>query len=215
MVGPATVDTLTSSDQATRTYIPCDLFTDRLLALLKAAQSDEERPYRPTRRFAWSHHNYADVTRQRKRPPNKGMPGIVKPFIDPGQRNNTNSAALVREYLRYHKWRGWPDTDEANPRLLLTEGGVRRDKLQKSDDENLHGQALEKAHADRLEEMYELMRRSTGIGEGIAMFTQWLFYDKSRDKFDSALLSAVERGGRKRQPAFDRWSALKRYKKTS
>lgn len=205
MVGPASVDVLDARPVATRSVISCDKFTDEVLMQLK------QMGYRPTRNVAWSHHNYDDVTFRRKLAPIAGNRAARrKPRTRPGKRRSTNSAALVRSYLLYHAWRGWPDRDPGNPRLLLTEGGVRRDKLTARF--GWTGAKLNREHAARLTEGYELMRSAQGIGRGIAMFTQFHFYDQFASSFDSALVDSVEEGGAKRQPPFTAWGRLSRYK---
>jgi hypothetical protein len=82
LAGPATSDV--------RGYA---LFTDRLLDALDA------RGFVAGPRFAWTHHNYADVA------------------------YGTSRAADVRRRLT-GRWAGWPDGDTGAARLLVTEGGV-------------------------------------------------------------------------------------------
>ena len=82
LAGPATSDV--------RGY---DRFTDRLLDALDA------RGFVAGARFAWTHHNYADVAYA------------------------TSRTADVRRRL-VGRWAGWPAGDAGNPQLLLTEGGV-------------------------------------------------------------------------------------------
>ena len=82
LAGPATSDV--------RGY---DRFTDRLLDALDA------RGFVAGTRFAWTHHNYADVAYA------------------------TSRTADVRRRL-VGRWAGWPAGDAGNPQLLLTEGGV-------------------------------------------------------------------------------------------
>ena len=82
LAGPATSDV--------RGY---DRFTDRLLDALDA------RGFVAGPRFAWTHHNYADVAYA------------------------TSRTADVRRRL-VGRWAGWPAGDAGDPQLLLTEGGV-------------------------------------------------------------------------------------------
>ena len=70
-----------------------DRFTDRLLDALDA------RGFVAGPRFAWTHHNYADVAYA------------------------TSRTADVRRRL-VGRWAGWPAGDAGNPQLLVTEGGV-------------------------------------------------------------------------------------------
>jgi hypothetical protein len=68
-------------------------FTDRLLDAL------DGRGFVAGPRFAWTHHNYADVA------------------------YGTNRIADVRRRL-VGRWAGWPAGDAGAPQLLITEGGV-------------------------------------------------------------------------------------------
>jgi hypothetical protein len=68
-------------------------FTERLLDALEAHK------FVAGPRFAWTHHNYADVA------------------------YGTNRAGDVRRRL-VGRWAGWPAGDAGNPQLLVTEGGV-------------------------------------------------------------------------------------------
>ena len=70
-----------------------DRFTDRLLDALDA------RGFVAGPRFAWTHHNYADVAYA------------------------TSRTADVRRRL-VGRWAGWPAGDGGDPQILVTEGGV-------------------------------------------------------------------------------------------
>jgi hypothetical protein len=151
LAGPATAD-VTGYDR----------FTDRLLDALDA------RGFVAGARFAWTHHNYADVA------------------------YGTSRTADVRRRL-VGRWAGWPAGDAGDPQLLVTEGGVtlptiaRRLRIADPSAQRAKQGELLSAAFDRL----------TGPeGAGVALVTQYLFHTDPR--YDSGLCETAERGGRRR-----------------
>jgi hypothetical protein len=106
LCGPGTADTTDGGRLRTAYHS----FTERLLPALTAAG------FVAGPRFAWSHHNYTDVTYDMG--PGSTFPGAA---TDPTRL--TNRAADTRRRL-VGRWAGWPAADAANPQILLTEGGV-------------------------------------------------------------------------------------------
>ncbi len=151
LAGPATSD-VTGYDR----------FTDRLLDALDA------RGFVAGARFAWTHHNYADVAYA------------------------TSRTADVRRRL-VGRWAGWPDGDAGNPQLLLTEGGVTlatiARRLRIADPK-----AQRARQAQLLTAAYE--RLSGEQGAGVALVTQYLFHTDPR--YDSGLCESAGRGGARR-----------------
>jgi hypothetical protein len=149
-----------------------DAYADRLLAALDA------NGFVPGAKFAWTHHNYADVA------------------------YGTSRAADMRRRL-VGRWAGWPDGDAGNPQLLVTEGGVtlptiaRRYRL-------ADPQAQRAKQAELLTDAWRRLTTG-GEGEGIAMVTQYLFY--TDPNYDSGLCEATDAGGGPR-PAYAAWKAL-------
>lgn len=144
--------------------------------------------------FAWSHHNYTDVTYD------QGV-GTTSPDAATKTRT-TNYAADVRRRL-VNRWAGWPNADAANPSAFLTEGGA-----------TLTNMALRWGISDaagQRAKQAELVSRSwnrmvgTTEGAGIQMTSNYLFY--SDVNFDSGLCEPAENGGAKR-PAYTTWKSL-------
>jgi hypothetical protein len=139
-----------------------DRFTDRLLDELDA------RGFVAGARFAWTHHNYADVA------------------------YGTSRTADVRRRL-VGRWAGWPDGDPGEPQLMVTEGGVTLPVIRRH--LRIDGARAQRAkQAELLTAAYE---RLTGAeGAGVALVTQYLFHTDPR--YDSGLCETAERGGRRR-----------------
>jgi hypothetical protein len=151
LAGPATSDV--------RGY---DRFTDRLLDALDA------RGFVAGERFAWTHHNYADVAYA------------------------TSRTADVRRRL-VGRWAGWPAGDAGNPQLLLTEGGVTLQTIARH--LRIADPAAQRAkQGELLTAAYE--RLSGPQGAGVALVTQYLFHTDPR--YDSGLCETAERGGARR-----------------
>jgi hypothetical protein len=151
LAGPATSDV--------RGY---DRFTDRLLDALDASG------FVAGPRFAWSHHNYADVA------------------------YGTSRTADVRRRL-VGRWSGWPDGDGGEPQVLVTEGGVTLGTIARR--LGIADPAAQRAkQGELLTAAFE--RLSGREGAGVALVTQYLFHTDPR--YDSGLCETAEQGGARR-----------------
>src|SRR4051794_9846731 len=133
-----------------------DIFTRDLLDALDA------RGFAPGPNFAWSHHSYADVEEE--------LAG------------EANRAVAVRAALE-GRWPGWPTGDPAQPGLLITETGVRLDRIA-----TLYG--LPDPAAARLRQAELIDRYWNRIqfgpeGAGVGMVCQYLFVPDAN--YDSGL----------------------------
>jgi hypothetical protein len=147
-------------------------FTDRLLDALDA------RGFVAGPRFAWTHHNYADVA------------------------YGTNRTADVRRRL-VGRWAGWPVGDAGTPQLLITEGGVTLRTIERR--LGVSDPVAQRAkQAELLRTAYERLAGGPE-GAGVALVTQYLFH--TDPNYDSGLCETAESGGARR-PAFDAWRAL-------
>lgn len=168
-VGPATSDVLGVSN---RMLTSVDDFTVAVLQHLRAIKVV------PGKRFAWSHHNYTDITRACWRMPKDGKaPRTAKGRKHP----KTNRTQLVRQLLQREGWAGWPKGRAGDPRILLTEGGVQREKLTAKP-----GTKLEKEHERLLADALKRLRDEGGAGKGVDMVTHFLIYTTAT--FDSGLV---------------------------
>lgn len=209
MGGPATQDIL-RNDTVELTSAPT--FTEALLDDLRGS-----RLFRETRNFIWTHHNYNDVTRKRDAAPTRAG------GLNADRPARTNSAAVVRNKLVAHLWKGWPRNQTADPRLFLTEGGAIRSKFNltqrpgESDEDFAQRLTAYRdcEQAKRLRYMYERMRRERGIGRGVSLFTNWLF-NQQPGSLDAGLVDPVGPGGtgRKRRAYFT-WRRLATQKTTT
>lgn len=144
--------------------------------------------------FAWSHHNYTDVTYD------QGA-GTTSPDAATRTRT-TNYAADVRRRL-VGRWAGWPNADAANPAVFLTEGGVTLTNVAaRWGIADAAGQRTKQA--DLVNRSWQRMAGATE-GAGIQMTSNYLFY--SDVNFDSGLCEPSENGGAKR-PAYATWKSL-------
>jgi hypothetical protein len=126
-------------------------FTERLLDALDA------RGFVPGPRFAWTHHNYADVA------------------------YGTSRTADVRRRL-VGRWAGWPVGDAGQPQLLITEGGVTLRTIERR--LGIVDPAAQRARqAQLLRRAYE--RLAGPDGAGVALVTQYLF--RTDPRYDSGL----------------------------
>jgi hypothetical protein len=138
--------------------------------------------FRAGPQWIWTYHNYNDVERGGER------------------------AAALRETVR-GRWHG--RTLDGGPMLFATEGGVRL--LRAAAKEGLsinnpaHAARIRELQAQMLDEGFHLHRRRTGVGAGVALFTQYtLLADPG---YDCGLREA---GGAERQ-SFVTWCALKEF----
>ena len=155
-------DRLVLAGPATSDIAGYDRFTDRLLDALDA------RGFVAGPRFAWTHHNYADVA------------------------YGTSRTADVRGRL-VGRWAGWPAGDAGDPQILVTEGGVTLRTIAR----RLHisGPAAQRAKQGEL--LSAAFERLAGPdGAGVALVTQYLFHTDPR--YDSGLCEAAEYGGARR-----------------
>ncbi len=151
LAGPATSDI--------RGY---DRFTDRLLDALDA------RGFVAGPRFAWTHHNYADVAYA------------------------TSRTADVRRRL-VGRWAGWPAGDGGDPQILVTEGGVTLSTIARR--LGIADPAAQRAKQGEL--LTAAFQRLSGPeGAGVALVTQYLFHTDPR--YDSGLCETAEQGGARR-----------------
>jgi hypothetical protein len=165
-------------------------FTERLLPALAGLG------FVPGPRFAWSHHNYTDVTYDMG--PGSTFPGAA---TDPTRL--TNRAADVRRRL-VGRWAGWPAADAANPQVLLTEGGVTLPNIAAR--WGITDPAAQRAkQAELVQRNWNRMAVNTGAGAGIAMLAYYLWY--TDPNYDCGLAETFESGGATR-PAYRTWKAL-------
>lgn len=186
LAGPGCSDTTDGG----RLRTPYHSFTERLLNRLA------ELGFRPGARFAYTHHNYTDVTYD------QGA-GSTSPDLAAQPTRLTNRAADVRRRL-VNRWAGWPSADAANPQVLLTEGGVTlanvRSRYGLTDPEE-----VQRKQGELLQRNWNRMAPATGEGAGIAMVCQYLLH--TDPNFDSGLCEAAEYGGARRT-AYATWKAL-------
>jgi hypothetical protein len=188
--GPATADSVGD----TRLRTGYGTLTDRLLPALGAAG------FTGGLRFAWTHHNYTDVTFD------QGPGTTAPPVTDPATRT-TNFAADVRRRLIANAWAGWPAANPADPWIMLTEGGVTIQSIRSTTRWNIP----DSQPAAQRDKQAELIRRSwdrmasTADGTGIAVTSNYLWY--TDPNFDSGLCDALANGGATRS-AYTAWGGL-------
>ena len=167
-----------------------DDFTDLLLAELAAQK------VKVTRRVAWSHHNYTDVTYDQG--PNSTAPDAA---TEPTRQ--INRAADVRRRI-VGKFSGWPNGTVAAPAVFLTEGGVTLKNIAaRYGIADAVGQRAKQA--DLIRRNWARMATDSGDGAGISLVSNYLFY--TDPNFDCGLCDTLEAGGAKR-PAYNAWRAL-------
>lgn len=189
LAGPGLSDTLDGG----RLRVPYHSMTERILNRLA------ELGFKAGPRFAYTHHNYADVTYD------QGA-GSTSPDAATTPSRATNRAADVRRRL-VGRWAGWPSADPANPQIMLTEGGVTLGTIALR--WGITDPAGQRAkQADLLKRNWNRMAASTGDGAGIAVLSQYLFHTDSG--FDSGLCETPEAGGATR-PAYGTWKSLPSY----
>jgi hypothetical protein len=186
LAGPGLSDTLDGG----RLRVPYHSMTERILTRLA------EMGLRGGTRFAYTHHNYSDVSYD------QGA-GSTAPDAATTPSRYTNRAADVRRRL-VNRWAGWP---AAKPQLLLTEGGVPLSTI-KSRWGITDAAGLRAKQADLLRRNWNRMAVDTGDGAGIAMLSQYLFH--TDPNFDSGLCETPETGGATRT-AYGAWKSLPSY----
>ena len=186
LAGPGSAD-LTTSDRLRTGY---HSLAERILTTLA------EAGVVPGPRFAWTHHNYSDVTYDQG-------PGSTAPDVGTNPARQTNLAADMRRRL-VGRWSGWPAGETENPQLLLTEGGATLSNMRAR--YGLTDPADQRRkQAELIQRNWDRMASDSGDGAGIAMTSHYLFY--SAMTFDSGLCDEYEAGGATR-PSFDTWKGL-------
>jgi hypothetical protein len=186
LAGPGSADVTTSNRLRTAYHS----LAERILTTLAAAD------VLPERRFAWTHHNYADVTYDQG-------PASTAPDAATNPARHTNLAADMRSRL-VGRWAGWPAGDARNPQLLLTEGGATLSNMQVR--YGLSDPADQRRkQAELIQRNWDRMASDSADGAGIAMSTQYLFYTATY--FDSGLCEEYEAGGATR-PSYTTWKGL-------
>jgi hypothetical protein len=186
LCGPGTSDTTDGGRLRTAYHS----FTERLLPALAAAG------FTAGPRFAWSHHNYTDVTYD------MGA-GSTFPGAATDATRLTNRAADTRRRL-VGRWAGWPAGDANNPQVLLTEGGVTLPNIAAR--WGITDPAAQRAkQAELVQRNWNRMAPATGEGAGIAMLGYYLWY--TDPNYDCGLADTFESGGATR-PAYKTWKAL-------
>jgi hypothetical protein len=186
LAGPGSAD-LTASNRLRTGY---HSLAERILTGLAAAGVV------PGPRFAWTHHNYTDVTYDQG-------PGSTARDAARNPARQTNLAADMRERL-VGRWAGWPAGDPDHPQLLLTEGGATLANMQAR--YGLMDPAAQRhKQAELVRRNWDRMASDSGDGAGIAMIAQYLLY--SDVGFDSGLCEPYDAGGAVR-PSYRTWKGL-------
>jgi hypothetical protein len=188
--GPAMADSTAATNSRLRTGY--DTTSDLLLPALAGAGFDAGP------RFAWTHHNYTDVTYD------QGA-GTTAPD-QAGVSRTTNFAADMRRRLIAGGWAGWPAGDSADPWILLTEGGVTIQSIRSATRWNIADPGAQRAkQAELVQRSWDRMASATE-GAGIAVTSNYLWY--TDPNFDSGLCETLETGGGATRPAYATWGAL-------
>jgi hypothetical protein len=186
LAGPGSAD-LTASNRLRTGY---HSLAERILTSLVATEVV------PGPRFAWTHHNYSDVTYDQG-------PGSTAPDAATNPARQTNLAADMRSRL-VGRWAGWPAGEVGDPQLLLTEGGATLSNMQAR--YGLTDPADQRRkQAELIQRNWDRMVSDGGDGTGIAMTAQYLFY--TAPTFDSGLCDEYEAGDATR-PSYDTWKGL-------
>jgi len=190
LAGPGAADSTAATDSRLRTGY--DTLSDRLLPALAGAG------FSPGARFAWTHHNYTDVTFD------QGA-GTTAPDRATVPRT-TNFAADMRRRLIAGGWAGWPAANPADPWIMLTEGGVTIQSIRSAARWAITDPALQRAkQAELVQRAWDRMA-SAGEGAGIAVAANYLWY--TDPNFDSGLCETLETGGGATRPAYTTWGGL-------
>lgn len=164
-------------------------FAERLLTALAGVG------FVPGPKFAWTHHNYSDVTYDLG-------PGSTSPDAGTNSTRQTNRATDMRRRL-VGRWAGWPNGDAANPSVLLTEGGVTLTSVAARWG-IIDPAAQRTKQAELIKRNWDRMVTDTE-GAGIEMWSQYLFY--TDPSYGCGLCDTFEAGGAKR-PAYTTWRSL-------
>lgn len=184
LAGPGCAD-VTNNNRLSTAY---DSFANRFLAELKTLG------FTAGSQFAYSHHNYTDVTYDQG-------PGTTGP--DPTR--TKNFAADMRKRLITNGWAGWPNGSSADSGLLLTEGGVTLASIASASRWNISDRSAQLAkQAELLQRNWDRMNAGPDSA-GISMVSQYLWY--TDPNYDSGLCDTSEAGGAKR-PAYATWRSL-------
>ncbi len=196
MLGPAVSDIRGSSRLRTDKKV----FVDSLLSRLEVLGALNL----PS--VCWSQHNYDDVTYDRG-------PGSPTGNIELGTLD-------TRARLTSHGWRGWPTQNAADPRMLLTEGGVTlQDVMAKygqggslTTDRGGNVPPISQSQylakqAALLERAWNRMRTNTE-GAGVGMMTNYLFW--TDPNYDSGLVDSPTNSPPNGaiRPAYNTWKSL-------
>jgi hypothetical protein len=187
--GPGLADSTAATNSRLRTGY--DTTSDGLLPALTAAG------FTAGARFAWTHHNYTDVTFD------QGA-GTTAPDRVTVART-TNFAADMRRRLIAGGWAGWPAADRAAPGIMLTEGGVTIQSIASASRWGITDPAAQRAKQAELVQRAWNRMASAGEGAGIAVASNYLWY--TDPNFDSGLCDTLQAGGATR-PAFTTWGGL-------
>jgi hypothetical protein len=189
LAGPGCADTSAGG----RLRTPYDVFTNRLLNRLA------ERGLKPGPKFAYTHHNYTDITHDQG-------PGSTAPDAATTPTRYKNRAAEVRRRL-VNRWPGWPDGKASSPQVMLTEGGATLPGI--AGTWGLTDPAAQRQkQAELMKRNWDRMATNDGDGAGIAMLSQYELH--TDPNYDCGLCEHPDFGGATR-PAFATWKSLPSY----
>jgi len=173
LLGPATSDYGGANTERHTDYAK---FTSRLLSELRHINFPlHPPPHRADYIFAWAHHNYLDV-----------RDGTLIKVATSDKPYDGNRAQLVRKLLT-GTWAGYPSPSVKDPRIYLTEGGFYRGAYT-----TIADPVLDERQRRLLARAIRRLKTLTGSGQpgdGIEMFTQFLFYTTLQ--YDSGLCRDV------------------------
>jgi hypothetical protein len=185
LMGPGTSDDTANSRLRTSYRTTTSNVLDELATL----------GFSPGAKFAWSLHNYADVTYD------QGA-GSTAPDAATNAARQTNRVADTRKLL-VGRWAGWPAGSASAPGVWITEGGVTLASI--ASRWGITDPVQQRAkQADLIQRSWNRMLGDTE-GAGVGMLGIYLFY--SDPNFDSGLRDPFELGGAARA-AHATWGAL-------